>query len=78
MGSPKPGDILLRGSLDAGYTLVDLTTGKPISEGFFTELRVALNAALDSGASSVWQENLDNRGRPLGPPTILIKPELKT
>ena len=76
MAGSTLGDVLLRRSFDVGYTLVDLSTGEPISE-VFTELHVALTAALNCGASAIWQENLDNRGRTLGPP-ILIKPALKT
>ena len=66
----SPEGIILRGSFDAGYTLVDATTGEPIS-GVFTELQDAVTAAVNSGAATIWQEHLDNRGRPLGPPTIL-------
>ena len=77
MASPTPGDIIVRGSLEVGYTLVDLTTGERISE-VFSDLGVAVETALESGAVAIWSQNLDNRGRPLGPPTILIKKELKT
>lgn len=77
MPSLAPEGIILRGSLERGYTLVDFSTGEQISE-VFAELQPAIDAALNSGATTIWQENLDNRGRALGPPTILVSQKLKS
>ena len=70
------GDVVLRGSVEAGYTLVDLLTGEPLSEAF-SELEVAVAVAIERGAATIWRENLDNRGRPVGPLAILIKQQLQ-
>ena len=69
-----PKEITLRRSFDLGYTLLETATGKPISEPF-TLLKHAFNAALHSGATTIYQQNLDLHGRPLGPPIVLLAPK---
>ena len=68
-----PADIILRGSFIFGYTLVDASTDKAVSE-VFAQLQHALTAALHMGATAIWQQNLDGRGHAVGPPTLLVRP----
>ena len=69
-----PKEITLRHSFDLGYTLLDTATGKRISEPF-TLLKHAFYAAHHSGATTIYQQNLDLRGRPLGPLIVLLGPK---
>jgi hypothetical protein len=65
MRSPAVNDLILRGNPTLGYELVDAVSCQPIGERVPT-VGAALAVAHERGASRVWQQNLDNRGRPLG------------
>jgi hypothetical protein len=71
---PMPKEITLLRSFELGYTLLDTATGKPISEPF-TLLKHAFHAARHSGATTIYQQNLDLRGRPQGPAIVLLGPK---
>jgi hypothetical protein len=65
MAEPERREVILRGSGNH-YIVVDVATERPLSGP--VKLSVALQMAKSVGARAVWQENLDDRGRPLGPP----------
>ena len=67
--SPKPGDVLIRAFADSSYQLVDAMTHRQIA--IIGELHLAVKIATDHGGA-VWRENVDNRGRPLGSPVLLL------
>jgi hypothetical protein len=67
-------DVLIRNDLNdmsRQYWLVDAKTKRPIAMPF-TDLRAAIAAALEaSQGGAIWQENVDARGRSMGPPILL-------
>ena len=64
--TPCAGDLILRW-LGAGmFEVVEAATARPLSGP--VSLSRAVELAKSSGATVVWQQNLDERGRPLGPP----------
>jgi len=63
--SPKLGDVLLRGTPDTGFVLVDAVTLQHVA-GPLPSLPAAVEAAQRHGAPAIWQQAVDNRGRPLG------------
>ena len=69
MSEPRPGDLILRGSLSEGFLLLDATSRDCLAGPLL--LMEALTAAKARGASVVWQEIVDERGRPVGPPARL-------
>ena len=76
MKSPQPADVLLRGSDDTGFELVHPDTLDRI-HGPFPNMFAAVEAARGIGAK-VWQQSFDNRGRPLGEPFRLLRPDDST
>ena len=68
--SPQTGDILLRGSFDAGFELLDPQTLQPIIEGR-RSISEAIAIARKHRASMLWQLNTDERGRTIGEPLRL-------
>jgi hypothetical protein len=68
----RPGDILIR-SFDSQYAVLDAVSHTTLA-GPFSNFADGLGAALElvKPGGSVWQENTDNRGRPLGPPTRIV------
>jgi hypothetical protein len=64
-GLPQSGDLVLRGDQTAGVEIVDAVTRKRIA-GRFRTIEAAVATARFYGALSIWQESVDNRGRPLG------------
>ena len=68
----QPGDVLIR-SFDSQYLLLDAESLKTLDGPFatFADVLAAAIGFVKPGAS-IWQENTDNRGRPLGPPTRLV------
>ena len=73
MSIPQSGDIVIRGTTDEGYEVVEAITDKRIG-GHFQTLAVALAFArerMDGGAGTIWQQSVDHRGRLLGAPLRL-------
>jgi len=69
MDGPDPGDLVIRQWDHGRYELLDGATRECIAS--LESLNDALSfAAKRKGA--VWRELLDNRGRPLGPPTLVL------
>ena len=62
---PQVGDILIRGLKNQRFTLLDAVTSKFLS-GPFDGLPAASAAARALKARIIWQQNVDDRGRPLG------------
>jgi len=60
---PKPGDVILRAA-DAGFELVDAENHRLLAKGL-PSIAAAVEAARVHGAGDVWQQHIDNRGRPL-------------
>jgi hypothetical protein len=58
------GDLLLRGSVSEGYTLLDPRTNQPIAQGLVS-LADAVVVARRHGASQIRQERSDGRGQPI-------------
>ena len=67
MLNPAPGDVLIRNAA-AGFTVVDATTHRELGGPFSSIVDAATTARVFGFGKRVWRENLDVRGRPLGPP----------
>ena len=72
--SPKHGDVLIRVFVGSSFQLVDAMTREQIA--IVPALDVAVKLASEYGA--VWRENVDNRGRPLGEPVLLLQKATST
>ena len=73
MSAPQLGDIVIRGTTNDGFELVEAVTSTRIV-GTFQTFAVALASArtrVDGGA--IWQQSVDHRGRLLGGPLRLPK-----
>lgn len=72
MAGPQRGDVLIRvqtNTTPTTYLLADAETHRLLSGPFASLSEAAIAAAKHVGSmGSVWQETLDQRGRPLGPP----------
>jgi hypothetical protein len=66
MFAPKRGDVLLRGSTESGFVVLDATNRKSLSAPL--ALREVIALARQHGAKTIWQQHLDERGRPIGEP----------
>ena len=64
MRNPEPGDVLLRGSAEHGYFLVDPCTHELVAGPVGSVVAALALAALHT--ATVWQQSVDNRGRALG------------
>ena len=64
---PVPGDVLIRNAA-AGFTVVDALTNRELGGPFSSIADAATTARVFGFGKRVWRENLDGRGRPLGPP----------
>jgi hypothetical protein len=62
---PQVGDILIRGLKNQRFTLLDVVTSKFLA-GPFDGLPAAAAAARALKARRVWQQDVEERGRPLG------------
>ena len=62
---PQVGDILIRGLKNQRFTLLDVVTSKFLS-GPFDGFPAAAAAARARNARMIWQQNVEERGRPLG------------
>jgi hypothetical protein len=67
MPVPQVGDILIRNTASDMFLLTDVVTGKHIA-GPFKGFMLAAAAARIRGGRAIWQQNVDERGRPLGEP----------
>lgn len=66
---PRFGDVLIRGDVTSGYEIVDAVTFKPLGTHAST-LEAALVVARMQGGR-IWQQTVDQRGRPLSDPKPL-------
>jgi hypothetical protein len=75
MPGPQTGDVLIRvqtNTTPTTYLLLEAGSNRSLGGPFSSMSEAAIAAAKHVGAmSSVWQEHLDQRGRPLGPPLRL-------
>jgi hypothetical protein len=71
--APRGGDIVIRGTSESGFQLVDAVTGKYIA-GPFQYFPVAIAAARARRPDTIWQQSVDHRGRLLGEPLPLPLP----
>jgi hypothetical protein len=65
--SPRAGDILLRGSFESGFELLDAATFQHVNGGRHS-ISEAIVFARQRGAEAIWQLNTDDRGRTVGEP----------
>ena len=65
--APEPGDLVLRGSFDHGFELLDGETMRPVVSGVHS-LPMVLTIAKERRPGALWQLNVDDRGRPVGIP----------
>jgi hypothetical protein len=65
---PKRGDVLIR-ALGDDFELVDATTREQIA--IVPALQEAVQVASERGGA-VWRENVDDGGRPLGQPVLIL------
>ena len=72
MPVPRTGDVLIRvqtNTTPTTYVILEAETHRAIGGPFASLAEAAMAAAKHVGAmGSVWQENFDQRGRPMGPP----------
>ena len=66
MFSPAPGDVLLRGLIDGRFTVVDAIQKDRVAGPI--PLQAALAYAYEHGATSIFQQPIDGRGRIMGKP----------
>jgi hypothetical protein len=67
----KLGGVVLRASFNDGFVLADLQTDLLVERNL-PSLQAAVEAARRLGVTEIWQQNVDNRGRPLGDPFKLL------
>jgi hypothetical protein len=72
MPSPKSGDLVIRGSTEVGFVVLDALNYKLLG-GPLREFQDALSMAtvLCQNLGAIWHEPLDNRGRALSDAYIL-------
>ena len=70
MSGLKLGDVLIRRQ-ESVYVIADAVTGKQLETVNASLREATLIAVRLSNGGGVWQENVDKRGRPLGPPVLL-------
>ena len=69
MNTTQRGDVLLRPYVGEAFQLIDAVTREQIAIVLSKERAVTIAA---QRGGSVWDENTDNRGRVLGPATLLL------
>ena len=62
---PRPGDVIIRGALSDGFTVVDDVSGR-LLDASLMDLTGALKTARAHSRGQIWQEIVDERGRPIG------------
>ena len=71
VNTPQPGSVILRGS--GGYfELVDAGSHAHIAGP--VQWSRAVQLAKAHGATAIWRQDLDERGRPIGPPYLIRRP----
>ena len=67
---PQRGDFVIRNNADVRFELLD--SDNRLVAGPFTTLAGAVARARFQASDhiSIWQQRVDDRGRPLGPPAI--------
>ena len=70
MPMPKAttGDLLIRPVKGGRFELVELASQKHVGAGVFETIAAAVSAARALNPQAIWQQNIDDRGRPLGDP----------
>lgn len=66
----KRGDVVLRGSLETGFVVIDAITREFLTSP--VSVVEAWQFAQKRGADQIWQQQLDDRGRPLGQPIRML------
>jgi len=69
---PKDGDVFLRGDVIGGFHVLNAISLEHIA-GPISSIEGAIEVARRHGGA-IWQQSLDNRGRPLGDPFRLLHP----
>lgn len=64
---PQPGDVIVRNLPITGYEIVE-ANGKHIAGPFESFVAAYECARVEAKGAEVWQQTLDDRGRPVGPP----------
>jgi hypothetical protein len=75
---PRPGDVLIRdfaASTPGEFIIADATTLRRLEGPFGSLMAAAAAARALSPARIVWRENVDSRGRAVGPPIPLPRRE---
>ncbi len=67
MPIPQAGDVLIRTLNGNQVSLVDVLTLEHVA-GPFESLAVAVEHARSRNVRAIWQQTIDDRGRPLGDP----------
>jgi hypothetical protein len=73
MNDPQPGDMLLRGNVANGFSVVGALTNTRICGP--VPLSRAIQIARGGGPVTIWQQLVDDRGCPLGRPLRLVHPD---
>ena len=73
MQGPVAGDVILRGSIEDGFELVDAVSERSLVRNLLS-IAAAVEAARVRGAPQIWQQIVDRRGRPMGEPFRLFQP----
>lgn len=68
--SPRQGDIVLRGSKELGFQLLDAISFAPVAG--VMSLDDAIDVALSMTSGAVWQQQVDTAGQPSGPLVQLL------
>ena len=66
----ETGDLLIRGSGHARFLVLDATSHETLTVCATFNEAIGFAARRNTGA--VWHQATDNRGRPMGDPTILL------
>jgi hypothetical protein len=71
MFSPTIGDVILRGSIDGAFTVLDAIKRDRVAGPL--PLQEAVAYARQHGAPNIFQQSVDGRGRILGDPSRLAR-----
>ena len=73
MQGPTAGDVILRGSMEDGFELIDAMSERSLVRRLGS-IAEAVEVARERGAPQIWQQIVDKRGRPMGDPFRLFNP----
>jgi hypothetical protein len=68
---PATGDVIIRGTLGDGFSVVDAVTDRLISELGLSLPAAIATAKVSVKGGTIWQQLVDARGRPFGPASRL-------